>query len=255
MNGIYFVHIMKTGGISLSTRLRELFGVEHSYPDFTGRGTDPTVAKYMVPALEEACRAVTPPFVTVHMPAWTAATYGPGHRHITVLRDPVSRTISHLRQIARSDRGPDTPRAAWDDADYRDRLTDYQTRIFAQERAAPDIDVAAIPRARLEAAMEAFRLTAMGDASPLTTTDLERAIDRLESFHLVGTTERLGEFTERLSVVCGAPIDPLDHKNAAPAAPPPPADLIADIERHTVLDRALYERAIELSRRAPVTDD
>ncbi|MFT5201251.1 MAG: hypothetical protein ACI9C1_000623 [Candidatus Aldehydirespiratoraceae bacterium] len=243
-SGVFFVHVMKSCGISLNRQLQAAVSAENSYPR---PGAGPTGHKVMVHLLEKHCDSEPARFVTVHMAAWTAAAFAPEHLHVTVLREPVARTVSHLRQIARSSYGPDTAEAVWAEADFRVRLTDYQTRLFSLEQHAPAPDLGNAKPEDFATSMRVFRLTAMSGVGPVTEEDFERARARLEQFDVVGVTERLQSFADRLASRAELELGEIGRENAAPASEPLPAEILDEIVEATSFDRRLHERAQELS--------
>ena len=72
---------------------------------------------------------------------------------VTVLRDPVERTISHLRQIADLPQTSDDLEAIYEDPVWHARLRDHQVQVFAaapQERPATREERQAYDPARYE---------------------------------------------------------------------------------------------------------
>ena len=84
------------------SQIGDWFPAETTYPG----APEPAraMAKTSLQVLLEVSRAEQRPrdFYSVHMPAWVAEEVAPHHVRVTVLREPVARTISHLRHIARA---------------------------------------------------------------------------------------------------------------------------------------------------------
>jgi hypothetical protein len=95
----FFVHMQKTGGISLYMRMQRQFGEEGVYPD-AGDGDPVAVApQLMVHVLLRrwAERRDRIRVVTGHFPLCTTDLLDAEFVTFTILRDPVERTLSYLR--------------------------------------------------------------------------------------------------------------------------------------------------------------
>ena len=102
MNGRYFFcHLQKTGGTSLLMRLRRHFGGRAVYPTYGDGG--PVVRVMSVPHLLSTWerRGSEIALVTGHFPLCTTELLGGGFTTLTVLREPVERTLSFLRHHRR----------------------------------------------------------------------------------------------------------------------------------------------------------
>lgn len=91
-----FVHIQKTGGTTLYRRLIDQFGADAVYP----LANEPSVnarmdLDYLTQAFAQRRDRIR--VVTGHFPYATVERLGVGFRTFTVLREPVERTLSHLR--------------------------------------------------------------------------------------------------------------------------------------------------------------
>ena len=204
--GVFFVHIMKTGGTSVSRLLVEHFGEKAIYPPADAMG--PTLDKMKPSELLDL-----PPerrehiqVYSVHMPAWVANAVAPDFCTFTVLREPVARTVSHLRQAASTPWAPDSLEAIWDDPTWRLRLVDYQTRFFAgderdvgtPDELAPSLQAFQAELARTSRASGGFAgvlrpyfVTGVPYATPLPDDAEHRARAQLASIDVVGVTEAL----------------------------------------------------------------
>jgi hypothetical protein len=93
----FFVHIQKAAGTSLIFRLRRHFGRAAIYPPESDRGDVTSVIS--VDRLLERWRGQreTTRVVTGHFPLCTTDLLGDSFTTLTVLRDPVERTLSYLR--------------------------------------------------------------------------------------------------------------------------------------------------------------
>lgn len=201
---IFVTHIMKTAGSSLTLALHPHFAPASRYPL---DGDEAMWRKADVAALLEIDPRVRDGIAlfSVHMPAWVGRAVAPDALQVTVLREPVARTVSHLRQVARAV-GVDDLEALYGNPALRPRLADYQTRMLAldqhdheeqQVRAAAEAErlragaLSPAERDALEAALIPAMLTVVPEAPPLDATHLERARRRLDDFDVVGTTDTL----------------------------------------------------------------
>jgi hypothetical protein len=93
----FFVHLQKTAGTSLLIRLREHFGVRAIYPT---PGERSLVTSFSVDLLAKrfAARQDEIQVVSGHFPLAASEVLGAPFTVFTVLRDPVQRTLSYLRQ-------------------------------------------------------------------------------------------------------------------------------------------------------------
>jgi len=93
----FFVHIQKAAGTSLVFRLRRQFGRAAIYPPESDNGD--VAAVISVDHLLERWRTQreTTRVVTGHFPLCTVDLLGDSFTTLTVLRDPVERTLSYLR--------------------------------------------------------------------------------------------------------------------------------------------------------------
>jgi hypothetical protein len=93
----FFVHVQKAAGTSLVFRLRRHFGRAAIYPPESDKGD--VAAVISIDHLLERWRTHrdTIRVVTGHFPLCTVDLLGDGFTTLTVLRDPVERTLSYLR--------------------------------------------------------------------------------------------------------------------------------------------------------------
>jgi len=96
---IFFVHMQKTAGIALRGRLINHFGEAAVYPTRGVDGTDPVQLVLSIDHLRErlAARGDEIEVVTGHFPLCTAELIGGHFTTLTLLREPVERTLSYLR--------------------------------------------------------------------------------------------------------------------------------------------------------------
>lgn len=259
MHGLFFVHIMKTGGTTLAGFLREQFRARAAYPPLSdGMGAmtkhDPTA---LLELDEDALEELR--LVAVHMPAWVADAVAPSFHTVTVLREPVARTVSHLRQIAGHPWAPSSVEAIWDTPAWRLRLADYQTRHFAEPaepEALPEQDADDLQEALgsdLRPDSDVFRpfhaalTTAVPNPTPMRSADLRHAKRRLARFDVVGVTHALERAAARVASLLGTEAPDLGRANRTSEARPLPRSFLRRLEDDLTLDLELYAAARALS--------
>lgn len=234
----------------MSRAFRRAFSPRQTYPMAPAGDAPDRAPKLFVDRLaaRRAELGQTPDFVSVHMPAWTAEEFAPDHVHAVTLREPVSRTVSHLRQIAAHEAMPDDLEEAFAVPSIRARLADYQTRMLAteDERDTPPTLDDVSPEAFRESMLH-FWLTAAANVEPMTDVDLERAVARLDAIDVVGTTDDLSAFAQDLSEQTGIEPPSIDHDNRGRESRPVDPDLLEAIGEATRLDRLLYREARRLA--------
>ena len=198
---------MKTGGGSLNERLAAGFGPAQMFPRFDATHDGTIDQKMSVDgyfALGD--RRLDYRFHTVHMPAAVAGLV-PEFRKATMLREPVARSISHLRQLQKilgqDELGLDE---LYDRFEIRPSLGNYQARVLAAEIADVKKFMAdQAKRYQTPGEDDMIPLIVQMGVSAIPQMDepgmLERAAARLRSFDYVGVTERLGAFQRHLEQV------------------------------------------------------
>jgi hypothetical protein len=241
--------MMKTGGTSLHMLMRSWFQPDERYPSDTG---DARLWEKILPGLALQARAVESKprrFYSVHMPAWVAEEVAPEHVRITVLRDPVARTVSHLQQLLR--RWPEygSLEEIYDDPVYTSRLTNYQVRMLSSTKeedmplintagASKDLDPLQLPAVALRPQLA----TAVGSDQPVPDRALGRALATLETFDFVGVTDHLSLLASRLTRQFGMTPANVGHEFPG-SGPPASASLLERIRYDNAMDAELYERA------------
>ena len=242
---LFFVHVMKCAGTSVTRRLRPLFAAERRDEGWDAKAD---IGRLLAMDPSPASRF---DFLAPHMPAWVAEHVAPDHIHITLLRDPVERTISHLHQLSDFDDLPEDLDELFSIPAVRDRLGDYQTRFFAAsfddhmrhvELTPAAADAGDVDRVALATALG----TAVPTATPLTKEHLATAQARLSSFDVIGDAHDLGSFADRLRVRTGLDVGTFPHANRRARADDVSPSLRQAIIDANPLDLAFYAFATEL---------
>jgi hypothetical protein len=175
---------------------------------------------------------------------------------VTVLREPVARTLSQYREL-RDKRGYDD--LSLDEflgSEVFDVISgNYQARVLAH---TIDLDGAWITYSPLQRYQDAggeagqpYPLQALFDSTPLVVDDdklLAEASENLSGVDLVGVTENLYELAARVSRVLGVHDASVPLLNASRSTTGElPARARRLIEKRTLVDRELYELALQLS--------
>ncbi len=200
-------------------------------------------------------------FLTGHLPYEIREMLPARTQVVTVLRDPVERTLSHYwevqQQAAVWEESPnfcieefiDSPR-------WNTLVVNYQARQLAHRIDVAGAGVAYDPAARFASLGAPFPpehshpLQSYFDCSPLELSGpaLERAARHaLDAIEFVGVTEQLEAlFADVVAWWGREPAPALGHENAAPQRPHREAlspSTLRRIEECTEVDRALYEYA------------
>ncbi len=221
----FFLHLQKTGGTALWRRLQCEFDPIELYP-----GPDdgePPATVLSVPHLRECWgrRREEIRVVAGHFPLCTVDLLGARFTTLTLLRDPVERTLSYLRH-------------------HREQTPEDQDRTLEEIYADP---------IRFELVhnhmVKMLSLTAdeMSDEGVLTHIEftrarLERAKKRLGEIDVVGFQEDLDGFCGRLTAGFGWDLGPAVFMNRSTPVEVP-GGLAARIADDNALDVELYEFA------------
>ena len=250
----FFVHVMKTGGRTLLRHLRDNFEPDEMYPDSkldirAENGTVDIWHHARIPRLlsippERRSRIR---MYSGHYPYVVSTLVGDDLTTISVLRDPVERTISLLRQFRRKNPWADgdaagaasgerpTLEQVYDNPFVAEPLLlNHQTKIFSTR-----------PDDELQTYMDVFELD---DAR------LALAKENIAKVDFLGLTEQYGDFLDELADGTGWHIERGLRKNVTPAdeIQPVSESLRRRIIEDNALDIELYEYAKQLieSRRA-----
>jgi AraC-like DNA-binding protein len=244
---IFFIHVMKTGGITLFESIRRNFAPDEVYPQ---RGVDVAAdihqrvtfrhlrLDHLAALSEDRRRRIR--LYTGHFPYVACEVLGGPLQTVTVLRDPVHRTISLLRQFQRAASAADP------------RLEGHLARPLSLEEVYEQPNVFA-PMIR-DHQTKLFSMTLAdqptGYLQELEVDDarLRLAKENLERIDVLGLTEQYDLFLDQVAEQLGETIFPGLRENAAPEGHhrDVPESLRRRIEADTAHDRELYEHARQL---------
>lgn len=274
-NPILFLHIMKTGGTSFIDIIRNNIAKDRRYPDATledkAEMAERMEAYLHTPRLVRVVNGSARSFDIVcgHIPYAARELLELRYDAVTLLREPVERTISYLKHCQKfhvEHKGWPLERI-YDDTWYqRSFMSNYQTRIFsmtAQEcltearlgdRQPPlparsaFISGAPMPEAAQSLLDQGAARLALELFSPSTGIievngeRLERAKKNLAAVEIVGITERYQNFITSVALRFGWDVPVVPSKNVGDKQ-----DISSDLRRRiicdTAFDRELYEFA------------
>ncbi len=225
----FFLHLQKTGGSALKMRLRHHFGDRAVYPC---ADDGPLPGAILTPAhLVErvAARGDEIRVITGHFPLATLDLLPGEYRTFTLLREPVERTLSFLRQQARLAKKPDSDLVEFyeDPIHYIGLIHNHMTKMLALDT-------------------ETTRSKGILANVEMTRDHLELARQRLASIDVVGVQERHDDFAAALEREFGWDLGPRRSANQTGSMPVDPA-LRQRIAEENALDVELYEFALELT--------
>jgi len=242
----FFIHVMKTGGTSFAEHLRANFTTEQRYPDacvtpdmgfFDGVEAYIHVPKLVsdVNRLEGKLR-----IVLGHVPYAVRSLLTKDYVAMTLLRDPVDRTISYLKHCRRYhiEHMSQTLEQIYEDAWFHASfISNYQTKLFsmsAHEALAEDRFLAGsvkLPPRRelgdgqsLSCDIKALRDSAPGRFSlemfaastgviKVNDARLTIAKENLSAVDVVGVTEHYDRFLQQLVDRYGWAIKSIPHRH------------------------------------------
>jgi hypothetical protein len=226
----FFVHMQKTGGTALRLRLMNHFGEAAVYPTRGVDGTDRVKLVLSIDYLRErlAARADQIRVVTGHFPLCTTELIDERFTTLTLLREPVERTLSYLRHHRENE-----------SADRHKALEEIYDDPFRFHGFAHN------------------HMTKMLSLTPEEMTDgmltrvdftrhrLERAKEALAGVEAVGLQECFEEFCDQLAARFGWRLGAPETVNSS-APVEVPDRLRARIEQDNAFDIELYEFARQL---------
>jgi len=252
---LYFVHIMKTGGTALNAGIEACAKALPRPVECAG----PMLLDDFVRIDARELKNIG--FLTGHLPYEVRSMLSPRTQVLTVLRDPVERTLSHFWEIqgqaAVREESPNFSLEEFIESPrWNTLVVDYQARQLAHRIGLAGAGTEFDPAERFASLGKPFPpshpapLQSYFDCSPLELHGeaLEReARHVLDAIDFVGVTEHLEAlFADVVAWWDVVPAPPLGNENAAPERPhreSVPVSVVRKIEACTQVDRALYEYA------------
>lgn len=226
----FFIHMQKTGGTALRYQLMNHFGEAAVYPTRRIDGTDRVQLVLSIEYLLErlAARGDQIRVITGHFPLCTTELVDGSCTTITLLRDPVERTLSYLRHHREnepSDRHKTLEQIYDNPFRFNGFVHNHMTKMLSLSTAE----------------MSNGMLTEV----KFTRDRLERAKQALAGIDAFGFQERLEDFCRELRVRFGWNFGESEIHN--PTAPAEVAgDLRSRIAEDNAADIELYEFAKQL---------
>lgn len=253
---VYFLHIMRTGGTALSTGLRDLLGHRRCLTDIF---MDHLVA--LPPYVFEHAS-----LVAGHLSYEAVEVLPPGFAVVTVLRDPVERTLSHYAKVRQDPEVlAENPGLSLEEfvasPRWRTLVENYQARHLVHRAGLAGAWREFSPQDRYQALgplfppVHSLPLQSVFDSTPLSVPPdrLESAaLARLDEIEFVGVTEELDGAFAKVAAAWGVDDPPrlprlhaFDSRARAGDLPPSVVETIVEANQ---VDMALYEAA---RKRAP----
>jgi hypothetical protein len=226
----FFVHMQKTAGMALRQRLINHFGEAAVYPTRDVDGTDLVQLLLSVDDLIEriAARGQEIRVITGHFPLCTTEVIGGRFTTLTLLREPVERTLSYLRHHRErrpSDRHKSLEELYEDPFWFHGVAHNHMTKMLSLRPAE----------------MKGGMLTRV----EFDHDRLDRAKEVLAGMDAVGLQERFEDFCDELSARFGWHLGGSEIVNAS-APVEVPESFRARIAEDNALDIELYEFAQRL---------
>lgn len=226
---VIFVHIPKAAGATLTEVMRSEYGRVHRVDGYALRGQGR--------AAREAERAGTRAFAG-NMPFGLADRLRGSYAYVTLLREPVSRIVSHYRWVLRHPESPLWP-----------PLASSQMTLAEYAQSHPLQNLFNNGQTRVLGGWARSRM-------PADEGTLEAAKQNLErEFAVVGTVERFDDALEAMRRELGWEASGYRRLNVAPPAQraaEPDALTRREIEKRNALDMELYRWAAARFERVEV---
>ena len=194
----FFVHVQKAAGTALFRRLKRQFGEQAVYPDPSDGELFTVVPQLSVDVLRARWdqRHDEIRVVTGHFPLCTTELLGGGFTTLTVLREPVERTLSYLRhhrKLTPSDHDRSLEAIYEDQFRFQTLVHNHMVKMFS---------------------LNTDEMTD-GALTPIKFTPghLDRAKRRLATVDFFGLQERFDEFCENLEEQLGWQLGPPIYAN------------------------------------------
>lgn len=224
----FFMHVMKTAGTSFARHLEMNFRADEIYPSAT---TEDNLRgrQYWMPhefeALSPEERASFRLFLG-HFPYFVNELFG-ADLTITLLRDPIDRTISHLRHCKRE--APDEQRSL--------------------EGIYEGAEVLPLPFVNFQVRQFALTSTDTENVPIIDATRYARAVANLEAVAVLGLTSHYGQFTQELTNRFNWSAASSERLQIAPTGPDVPDSFRRRLARDNEADIEFYQHARSLVER------
>jgi hypothetical protein len=221
-----FVHVQKTAGTALLRRMKHAFGAQAIYPDDSDGKLPDAVLVHEQLAERFAARRDEIRVITGHFPLCVAEMLGADFTTLTILREPVERTLSYLRHhrvLLTEDRDVPLEEIYEDPFRFEGLVHNHMVKMFA---LTPETMTA-------------------GVLTPLQFDrhHLELAKERLATVDVIGVQERFEEFCTELERRFGWDLGPSMFANRTQ-----PVDVSDAFRARIVEDNALDVELFEYAR-------
>jgi hypothetical protein len=263
----FFIHLMKTGGTSFVMHLLANFAPVETYPSELDKRDvadgEPYASIADLLALSPRRRAEIR-FYAGHFPYMVRSALGVDVVAITLLREPVARTISvlnHFKRLNARYRDSSLEEIYDDEFVFRHFVENFQTRSFAlTSDDCPQSFASAVGYRDIRAALDRPASMPMpavhrGDTIAIDEPRLARAKSNLAEVDVVGVSDRFTEFVQELRRRFGWWPDDLDtsvRANVSSEGWDAGPELRRRIAQDNAFDAELYEFASELAARRRV---
>ena len=247
---IFFIHVMKTGGTTVFRNLRENYPLQELYPykdldiQFDGLRLDirhHLSVSYLLSLSPERRSQIK--VYTGHFPFVATELMGADHTTMTILRDPIDRTVSLLRQFRR--------KAPWMDDSYRE--PPMATRTLEEVYEHPLIFGPLIRnhQTKIFSMRESDNPESYMDLLDVDEARLELAKHNLDKVDIVGLTERYDDLLDELEERFGWVVDREARANPTPRSEVQEVDpsLLERIAEDNAIDIEFYRYAQEVQAR------
>ena len=226
----FFVHMLKTGGTAMFLRLRQQYGDEGVYPNDSDGDVMGVAPQIVTKTLAERWRVRGDDIRVIigHLPLCTTELLGVPFTTLTMLREPVARTLSFLQfhqRIFPQDAELPLEALYEDPTRFAQLIHNHMTKMLS---LTPD-------------EMTADMLTPVD----FTPARLARAKSNLERIDAVGTQDHLEEFCEAIDAAYGWNTA-LHVKHKGAGKPKVSRSFRRRIARDNADDIELYAHAVEL---------
>jgi Sulfotransferase family len=234
----FFVHVMKTGGATFRQHIYANFGYGEVYPVPKVDDVDDAWLVEYVLGQPEHRRASFRAY-TGHFPFVVTELLPEELMTLTLVRDPIARTISYLKHCKRyHDFHQDLSleQIYQDEFHFKCFIHNHQTKIFSMT---------------VDDKLESYM-----DTIEVDDRRLDIAMKNLEKVDVLGLTERYPEFLEDIQERFGWHFGPVPNRRVGTEKWEASAALRERIASDNVADMALYEHATRLyeqRRRAQVS--